>query len=383
MKKNSLKLILVIILFSVFLGNFCYAKNLLELPEKPAGTTIALPAYLKWVFDFGIAIGFFSLVLALIISGSLYIFSNAMPSLRSKAKEWLSGAFTGFLILVFLYLIIITIYPSMAVFSSSPVIKLEPFSPSKGTLHGLYLYESTSCKENPIPIPGGSSNISFVSKSHLFGAELKQDYDRDVYYVGLLYDSIDFYGQCQYLNPNTGCQDIKLATPASVSVYRYSKAPKGDVVIYRKGAGGAGGFSKKGGYLIISAASIGGLYEEELKSLSFTGKNIGSTNISDCTVPPEEQDCAMWDKKAKCIQKKCPTLDKRNIGSINIEGNYWVILGYNWKQQGDTWVADFCQSYPKVKEVNKIGPKQVKWDAIYTHLNYYPQTITIVPVEEK
>jgi hypothetical protein len=386
MKRLFNKILLFLLsVFGIFLGNICSAENLLEIPKKPAEAATSLPVYLNYVFNVGISVGFFAILTASIISGVYFILSNAMASYRGKAKEWLSGAFVGFLILILLYLIITTIYPPLAFFGTNgPAVKLQEGNFGKDLMHGLYLYEKSSCPtDDAIPVSGNSPNSSFFGEKKIASAKLVQDYQDNNLYVAAAYNATNFYGMCQYINPNAGCQQIQIPAVASVSVYRYSRRPSGDVIIYRKGAGGSSGFDEKGGYLVISAGSIGGLYEEELKNLAFTGKNIGSTNIDDCTVPPEEQDCIKWDKSAKCIQKKCPTLFGKNIGSIEIKGNYWILLGYNWQQKGSSWVSNFCQSYPKLDEVNKVGPKQVKWDAIYTHINYYPQTLTIIPIEAK
>lgn len=386
MKKLFNKLLISFLsIFGISFWNICGAQNLLEIPQKPAEAATSLPVYLKYVFDVGISVGFFAILVAGLISGVYYILSNAIGSYKSKAKEWLSGAFVGFLILILLYLIITTIYPPLALFSgNSPAVTLQNANFGKDLMHGLYFYESSSCPtDNFIPVSTSQPNSSFLAKKQITSAKLVQDYQNNNLYVAAVYNSPNFYGMCQYLNPNAGCQQIQIPSLASVSVYRYNRRPSGDVIIYRKGAGGSGGYSEKGGYLVIGAGSIGGLYEEELKKLSFTGKNIGSTNLDDCTVPPEDQDCVKWDKNAKCIQKKCPLLSGKNIGAIEIKGNYWILLGYNWRRQGSSWIADFCQSYPKLEEANKDGPKQVKWDAIFTHKNYYPQTITIIPVESK
>lgn len=380
--KNFL-LFIFLFIFS-FYTNFCLAENLLDIPEIPTAPPASIPSYLILIFRIGMGIGFFSVVISLVVSGALYILSNAIASMRSKAKDWLSGAITGFIILILLYLILRTIYPDLTIFKlGRPSLSIPQLPAGQRIEHGVYLYEKGGCSGEKFPVYISNANLVSTNKNGMKSVGIKQDGQNNIYHVAVAYDAVNFYGKCQYINPNVPCEEITLPTLGSISTHIYSRNPSGDIIIYRHGAGGEKGFNKKGGYLVLSAGTIGSIYTEDLKKLSFTGNNIGSNNLDDCTVPPDEQDCKTWDKNGKCKEKKCPSLYGKNIGAIEIQGEYLVLLVSGWKKNGGALTSDFCQAYPKIDDKNKLGPKQVKWDAINTHINYLPKSITVIPIDKK
>jgi len=374
------KFLSIVILLLLLTANFCFAaKNLLLIPEMPDPKKADLPVYIKWVFDFGVAVLFFAILFALLKGGVLYILSGAMPDKRKDAKDQVMGAVTGFIIWLLLYLIVTTIYPPLSVFQIDKKLEtpeLPAGEPKK--IHGVYFFEKSGCpsgeKENFYGTGSNTPDLTSVSKNRFKSVNITQDTENDVYHVAVIYDSQNYYGPCQYINPNTDCTDIILKQPPkSASVYTYSWSPSGDVTIYRNG-----GFNEDGGYLKITASEIDGLYEEDLKNLKFTGE-IGS---DECNVPKKDQDCKRWNKEGKCTDTQCPTLAGGNIGSIKIDGDYFVLLAQTWTETNGTWISDFCEAYPKDEDVNKNGPKMVKWDPIYNNSSgYYPSVITIVPVE--
>jgi hypothetical protein len=99
-------------------------------------------------------------------------------------------------------------------------------------------------------------------------------------------------------------------------------------------------------------------------------------------VPEEEQDCVQWDNKNKCIKKQCPSLAGENISSIEINGNYIVVLVYFDEKIDTTFSWSYCQEFPTINDVNKEGPKQIKWDAIRNR-GQYPNFVVIIPVAQK
>jgi len=51
------------------------------------------------------------------------------------------------------------------------------------------------------------------------------------------------------------------------------------------------------------------------------------------------------------------------------------------KDDTDNYVYSYCQAFPKQEDVNKIGPQQIKWDAIRSS-GRRPNYILIIPVQK-
>lgn len=377
-KKYLLLFFVVILAFSLMSANLCFAKNVLQIPDSP-NSKDGLPEYVQWVFDFGVAILFFAILFALLKGGVLYIISGAIPDKRKDAKDQIVGAITGFILWLLLYLIVTTIYPPLSIFKDPTKLEIKevPVNEAK-KIHGVYFFENSKCPDGKdekfYSTASNTADLTGFSDKPFSSINITQDPENNIYHVAVVYDTQDYYGPCQYINPNTDCTEIKLKKSAkSASVYTYNWSPSGDVTIYRNG-----GFNEDGGYLKITASDIDGLYEKDLKDLKFTGR----INSDECNVPEKDQDCKKWDKEGKCIKKECPTLAGGNIGSIKIGGDYFILLAQTWTESDKTWTSDFCEAYPKDGDINKNGPKTLKWDPIYNNSSgYYPSVITIVPVE--
>jgi hypothetical protein len=181
-------------------------------------------------------------------------------------------------------------------------------------------------------------------------------------------------------------------------VHQYNpNSDKGDnnsngVYLYRKSF-----FNKEGGYLKIdNSKMVGKIYVGNLNDLYFGP----SKDPCLCSVPIEEQDCEEFtDKnqtskeecngnetksyaKGDCIKHKCPTLASENITSIEIKGNYVVMLVYFDSKTDSEMLWTYCQEYPLPNDINKNGPKQIKWDAI-RNKGVLPNWVVIIPVVEK
>ena len=388
MKNIKYKKILLLAILGVFVlsVNFCSADSggsILKIPEPPEHEGTTLPVYLTWVLKFGIAIGFWSILIALTVSGGFFILSSGIPAMRAKAKEWLSGAITGFLIFTLLYLILTTIYPPLVLFEWKNEPLKTPTLPSGDDLiHGVYFYEGQGCKNTPYPSASNVPDFSSFTKNPIGSVRIVQDAELSIYHIAIIYSTQNYYGQCQYIDPNTSdCAETELtSSPKSASIYTYNWYPTGTVTFYRNGS-----FDKDGGYLTLNAPNIEMLYEKELKNLKFTGERLGSDNIEDCTAPEDQQDCKMWNKNGNCTKKECPTLSKKNISSIEIDGDYLVVLEYlkdsDMTEDGEPGeIGTFCQAYPKDQDVNKLGPKQIKWDAISNTLGFEPNYVLIIPI---
>jgi hypothetical protein len=381
--KNK-KIFFIILLVLFFAVGFFSKASIIDIPQAP-NNGASFNVYMKWIFDVGIAIGFFSILLALTVSGVCFILSTANPSMLSKAREWLSGAVTGFLILMLMYLVLHTIYPALTLFNFDLKFPTQKLQPPDTKIHGVYFYEQSGCNNGDTvgDSYSSSSNVSDINKltAHdIYSVGIQQDAKNNIYYIALIYATQEYYGQCQYINPNSDCDEVELeddtggrVIPKSASIYKYNWSPSGTVTFYRNGS-----YNDKGGYLRLTASDIKKLYEKDLKELRFTGDNVGSTSLDDCKVPKDQQDCVMWDKSWKCVKKECPKLSGKNIGSIKIDGNYLVVLEADNKGMTST----YCQAYPKDYDLTKKGPGQTKWDQISNSIRFTPNYVLIIPIQK-
>lgn len=352
-----------------------------EYPTLSTGASITpdsdLAQYLKYVFDFGVFAGFFAVFLSLIWAGVLYFVSAGKPDALAMAKDRVSGAISGLLILATLVLIIITINPQLSIFKLNPLEKV-PEPPPVPPAPGVNFYKSQDCsgatstKSTSIPDLGDD----LANQIH----SVKVISDKDTGYISILYDVMNFWGRCQYINPNANCTKVD-PFAASASIHKFDFAPNGDgVYLYRKSFQ-----NEEGGWLKITNSQIENagkstLYAAELSKLKFTGKSSNGDNLKNCTVPEDEQDCVKYDKNKKCEQKSCPTLAGENISSIKINGNYLVLLiHYDPSDTKEPWWT--CQAFPTVNDVNKTGPNQVKWEHI-RNSGKEPNYIMIIPVAQ-
>jgi hypothetical protein len=377
--KNILSFFLIVFLVLVLTPFFSLAEGPLEVvyPTLSSGVTInqqsELTHYLKYLFDIGIFIGFFVAVLSLIFAGILYFLSPAIPSAYAMAKDRISGVISGVLILALLYLIIVTVNPYLAIFKLGKLDPVElPLDPPPPA--GAYFYEEQGC-------PGKESIFSTSSisdfgdkKNKINSAKITQGTTNDNKYISIVYETPNFWGMCDYVNPNTTCHSFMAPFGSSASVHRYNYNPSGDVVFYRKSF-----YEKEGGFLKIEASQIKNQPGHDLTKLRFTG----TINSSKCTVPEEEQDCIEWNKDKECIKRECPNLSGENITSIEIKGGYIVILVYSDETSRTSSIKNFCQEFPTPSDANKQGPIQIKWENVKQQSGMPPNYVYIIPVHNK
>lgn len=139
-----------IIFFSVIIFLFLFAlwphqisgqKELeVEYPEifgfKPKTVETILPEYVKYIFNFFIALAGLIGFAALIWAGIRYLTSAGNPAEQKKARQQIKFAVLGILLLLLSYLILTTINPQLVVLElavtptpSAPPIEI-PISPS-------------------------------------------------------------------------------------------------------------------------------------------------------------------------------------------------------------------------------------------------------------
>jgi len=372
--RNKYFLIFFLIIFLFLLSGFCFARTLeVDYPALPTGETITpttlLPGYIKYMFVFGMGIGFLAAFVSLIIGGFLYIISVASPGAKKEAKSRIFSAISGVVLLAIIYLIMVTINPQLSILYITGLKKI-PEPPPPPPPAGVYFYKNEGCASPSDEVLFGFSNIPDLGglKNNIRSVKIVHNNPKELYYITVLYDVWYYRGKCKYIDPNTECINVNRFASSS-SIYEYDYSPKGDgVTFYRKSF-----HSNKGGWYKVENSEIGEIYMGKLNDLEFKD------------VPKEEQDCAEWDLKGKCTKKNPPTLAGENITSIKIDGNYFVMLIYldpeNPSPEG-SYSYSFCQAFPTEDDVNKEGPKQIKWEYVRNQ-GEYPNYMLIFPVKEK
>jgi len=383
MNKKYYKTITFFLLFlCLFLGAFSAHALEVKYPETITGSTITstsdLAQYLKYIFDAGMSLGLSIVFLTFVVAGVFY-FLSPVPGAIAKAKDMLSGAISGLLILLLTYIIITTINPSLSVFKTEP-LEAIPTSTNNNEAYGVNIYKSTGCSDLLNTYTSDAADMGEY-KNKAKSAKIMSNPDGDRY-ISVLFSNLDFSGKCQYIFK--GCQSVNVnAISMSVDTYNSSPSGSGYVKIYRKSLNDVSGKSKNkdGGYLKITQADIGKSYETGLANLKFTGSIMGG----DCTVPDEEQKCIKWSKGGICQKKECPSLDGGEISSIEISGDYLVLLTYlenidSYSNISNVSVYTYCQLFPTKTDVNKTGPEQIKWDPVSSS-GRMPNHILIMPIK--
>lgn len=385
-------LVFLLVGFFYLQANKTLAVNLeVEYPTisgQTLGADTKLPDYVLYLFKAGVFLGFFSVFISLVIAGVMYLLSPAKPDLMADAKDRISGAISGLLILALTYLIITTINPQLSVFNFNPPEVAPPPDIIEQKTAGIYFYNGDNCPttENPQPNTSGLQDLGPL-KNKLRSVGIIKDVNSQ--YVSILYDTINFRGRCLYLDPNKDCQPTvdpvtNGAFASSASVYKYDPNPNGNgVYFYRKS-----NYNDKAGYYVVPNSKIKGIRIEKLSDLCFTGseqKTCATMNPEgkDCTVPKEEQDCIKYEKDGTCKDenRKCPSLAGENISSMWVRGDYIVLFVYFSPTDKPDGIWTSCQEFPTIADVNKLGPAQIKWESIRNNSGVVPNYVVIIPIQ--
>ncbi len=384
-----------------------------NIAGQNAATVTDLPSYIKYMFSAGMTIGFIAVLFGLVIAGIMYFLSAAKPELQREAKDRIFSAISGLLILVLTYLIITTINPQLNIFNIDKLqdVSLQPVAAQK--LPGVYFYNADNCDDN--------SATPFVSNIEDLGTKLKKNNLKKVDVVAdtanghsfftITYENPNFWGKCQYFNGKKKCAETGNFV-SSASIYEYDPNPNGEgVYFFRKpclndkpyynkvkdliehcsnksgdvknptGPPDANGnvpqptSKSMGGYYEVKNDAINGIYVANLDDLTFEG------------VDETEQECTKYDKEGRCEPgaRTPPTLAGENISSIIIDGNYLVLLVYvspeETAQSDDGGPWSFCQEFPTTNDVNRIGPRQIKWELIRNSSSRVPNAVAIIPIK--
>jgi len=364
--------------------NVTHAMNLEVSYPVISGQTIntdtKLPAFVTYLFNSGMALGYFAVLVSLVIAGVMYFLSPVNAGMLSEAKERVSGAISGLLILTLTYLIVTTINPQLNIFNSAELPQTPP-APTPAKAPGVYFYNQSDCSGNRV-----QSNTSSIQdlgdlRNKVNSVGIIQGGDG---YIPILYDNVNFWGECQYLDPNKTCQKVSPFT-ASASIHQFDPSPNGDgVYFYRKSCfshNNTGDIKElinycnnnSGGFYKISNSSMsGGAYVAKLENLKFQN------------VPTEEQDCAKYDSTGQCSNtgRRLPSLSGENMSSLIINGNYLVLFVYAGLGNNPSGPWTSCQEFPTGDDTNKIGPQQIKWQRIRNSSNAVPNYVVIVPVKK-
>jgi len=371
-------------LFLSFLFVFClffYAVKITALEIPPAqsggqslGEISNVPALALYLFNTGMSLGFIAVFISFVLAGIMYFLSPISVEMRSGARDRVGGAVSGLLVLLLTYLILTTINPQLKIFTLNPPQASTPLPTIEKKMAGVYFYDTSGCPDNGAPVNVSSNGDLADLKNTILSVGII--HDKDDSFISILYDSINFRGKCQYLNPLTPCQSVTpFATSASIHSYNFS--PNGDgVYIYRRSY-----FNESGGWLKITNSEIasgsgGGIYQESLDDLYFLGDD------RKCNVPEQERVCVKYDEKGECSERRCPSLAGGNISSIRINGSYLVLLVYSGPyDDSNVAIWSSCQEFPLVDDVNKTGPQQIKWEKIKNNEGVIPNFILIIPVK--
>jgi hypothetical protein len=106
-------------------GAQCYKRLETNWPPSPSGMTLSrcstLPDFVRYFYEWGLAIGGIVTFIALLFSGVLYLTSVGKPELMKEARDRAISAFFGLILLFGSWLILNTINPELTSFRSGPL----------------------------------------------------------------------------------------------------------------------------------------------------------------------------------------------------------------------------------------------------------------------
>jgi len=390
MKNKNFKILIAISTIFLFLAvlplSSVYAEGGLEIkyPEiTSTGSSLTssdtpLPNYLKYIFDIGMFLGFFAVFLSIVAAGVLYLFSAASGRARTLAKEIISGAMSGLIIFVTLYLIITTLNPYLAIFKLG---KMEGavITTDNSKEAGVYFHNSNNCSGNA---PANTRDILDLGdlRNSVNSVSIIHKPALSLYYIGILFDETNNWGQCKYIDPNSGCSSKSdfVVEPSSASIHKYRYKKYGDAykITLNRGDGAST-------YISGSAIENAGIYIKKLEDIKFYYPPGDYTNEKDdldkCTA--EDLDCIGYDQNKNCYKKKCPDASADNIASISFDGKYFLVMLVYFDPITDAkygpWT--YCQVFSTPKDINKRGPQEVKWESI-RQTGKYPNWLIIIPI---
>lgn len=239
------KKIFLIFLLAVFLislsGGFSFAQRELEVKypgtEAPRTVKTYLPAYVKYIFNLSIIIAVLVSLGTLIYGGITYLASAGAPIAMKNAKDQIFASLLGLVLLLFSYLILITINPQLV------ILKATIAEVGKGVI----LYQEYNCTIL-VPEDYQKYNVSISDLRDISGNDFDQV--RSIKFLSSgedliveIYPEMNWEGQSQiYKNQQENdCESFSdlaaslLLKPQTPGVYLYPETGYGgDPRIYDK-----------------------------------------------------------------------------------------------------------------------------------------------------
>lgn len=210
MNKKYKKIIIffsLLFCLSFLYSSFCFALEIDYPTIKGVSldSSTKFPDFVAYLFNAGVFLGFFAAFISILIAGSLYFLSPAIPSALAMAKDRISGAVSGVLILALTYLIVTTIYPQLSVFSLGELRKVTTGDEQPIKSPGVYLSNFSGCPDNISPFTTSVPDLGSL-KGGIISAYIEQGTNENNLYVSTLFSSFNYYGECEDIAPNAGCQ---------------------------------------------------------------------------------------------------------------------------------------------------------------------------------
>jgi len=204
-----------------------------------------LPQYIKYIFNFAVAIAGLVAFGALIYGGFRYITSVGAPTAQIEAKDQIFAGIIGLVILLSSYLILTTINPQLVLLKSP-----EPLRITATEIPGVYLSTETSFpsdenietdKKKVYHLTSSIDDLSSIVDGDIKSLKIVNQYiieiegkkpvilEPDFYYGVILHTKKNRQGDCSYFRTNP--PDI---TPASITVFQEVETGKGKVKVCNK-----------------------------------------------------------------------------------------------------------------------------------------------------
>ena len=231
--KNVSLIFLLAVFLILVLGNFCLAQEKpleVEYPsvpgvETPTSVKTPLPDYVKYIFNFSLAIVSLIAFGALIYGGVLYLTSAGNPSKMGDARGRMFAGILGLIILLSAYLILTTINPRLIILKAS----LEPMSSAPG-IPGIYL-----CKDSSMDVC-----VAYADTSSTISPKIEDEvnyvYFRNppgITYGVVLHENENQQGKCSVCL-SSGCNFSYVGGVSSITVFKQGGSSGEGVTLYEK-----------------------------------------------------------------------------------------------------------------------------------------------------
>lgn len=232
-------ILLFAILFVLF-GPAVLAQRELEVqyptvPGTVAPTTVEgtqLPEYVKYIFNFAIALAGLVAFGVLVWGGIRYLTSAGDPSKLSDTKDQIFAAFLGLIILLSSYLILTTINPQLVIFEIKEITGVE-VRPTPG----VWLCKTDVNLESQDPEEQQKITkecLSLTTKMNLpdeFNNKIKNVYFAGSQYGVILHEDENFKDDCQvFESPGA----VTISNPSSAIPFIKNLSPQGGIILYEE-----------------------------------------------------------------------------------------------------------------------------------------------------